>query len=258
MAKLPSFQFYPGDWRKDPSVQSLSFHERGVWFELLCFMHESERRGVLLLNGTKPDDERIARLLGLDVKQTRLLLELFVREGVADLDPHTGALRNRRMVRDEKRRRVLSEAGRKGAARKALKYTETLKGRLKGTLKGGSTEVEAEGEAESRTRKGRGKRGEGKPARKVRARCPIWDKLAELFYATGVPSTRESYLGLVVAELKKKGVTADEIESRKARYMQDWPKISCTPKALLDHWDEFAPTARNPLFPEPQKGVDEQ
>ena len=49
--KLPAMQFYPGDWRKDIGVQSLSFHDRGVWFEMLMLMHGSERRGVLVLNG---------------------------------------------------------------------------------------------------------------------------------------------------------------------------------------------------------------
>ena len=44
--KLPALQFYPGDWRKDLGVQSLSFHDRGVWFEMLMLMHDSENRGV--------------------------------------------------------------------------------------------------------------------------------------------------------------------------------------------------------------------
>lgn len=112
--KLPAMQFYVGDWRKDPGVQSLSYHERGVWFELLLFMWESERRGVLLLKGTRPSDESIARLLGLDARQVGPLLELFLQRGVADLDPATGALMNRRMVRDEKLRCVRAAAGRKG------------------------------------------------------------------------------------------------------------------------------------------------
>lgn len=258
MAKLPSFQFYPGDWRKDPAVQSLSFHERGVWFELLCFMHESERRGVLLLNGTKPDDERIARLLGLDVKQTRLLLELFVHSGVADLDPHTGALRNRRMVRDEKRRCILSEAGRKGVARKALKHSKTLKGRLKGTRKGTSTEVEAEGEEENEIRKGRGERGEGNPARKVRARCPIWDAVVAIWFPSGVDDDDRTRIGKAVKRLKAKHATPEEIKARKRRQEADWSDLgTATLESVLKHWDKFGPKARNPLWGEPAKGVDE-
>ena len=64
--KLPSFQFYPGDWRKDPGVQSLGYFEQGVWWEIIGLMHESDRRGVLLLNGKAMPDEALARLLGLD------------------------------------------------------------------------------------------------------------------------------------------------------------------------------------------------
>lgn len=58
--KLPAFQFYPGDWRKDPGVQSLSFHDRGVWHEMLCLMHESEERGKLTLNGSGREEQRCA------------------------------------------------------------------------------------------------------------------------------------------------------------------------------------------------------
>ena len=61
--KLPALQFYPGDWRKDVGVQSLTYHDRGVWFEILMLMHESEPRGMLLLNGRPVTDEALGRLL---------------------------------------------------------------------------------------------------------------------------------------------------------------------------------------------------
>ncbi len=50
-SKLPAFQFYPGDWLKDPAVRSLPLEARGLWIDLLCIMHESDRRGYLELNG---------------------------------------------------------------------------------------------------------------------------------------------------------------------------------------------------------------
>jgi hypothetical protein len=78
--KLPAFQFYPADWRKDPGVQSLPYFERGIWFEILCLMHESEQRGKLILNG---------------------------RDG-------QGVLMNRRMVSDENLRKIRQESGKKG------------------------------------------------------------------------------------------------------------------------------------------------
>lgn len=46
--KMPAFQFYPADWRKDPGIQALDRHDRSVWFDMLCIMHESDERGSTL------------------------------------------------------------------------------------------------------------------------------------------------------------------------------------------------------------------
>jgi hypothetical protein len=112
--KLPAFQFYPADWRKDPAVQSLSYHDRGVWFEILCLMHESEQRGKLLLNGKPMPEDALARLLGLDKQNLTKTLTTLLDYGVASRCEETGALMNRRMVRDEELRKIRQEAGRKG------------------------------------------------------------------------------------------------------------------------------------------------
>lgn len=114
MSKLPAFQFYPGDWRKDPGVQSLSFHDRGVWFEIICLMHESERRGVLTLNGKAMPEEALARLLGLDNQILTTTLTTLLTFGVASREAGTGALMSRRMVRDEQIRKIRKECGSKG------------------------------------------------------------------------------------------------------------------------------------------------
>lgn len=114
MPKLPAIQFYPGDWRKDVGVQSLTFHDRGVWFEILMLMHESERRGVLTLNGSKMPESALARLLGLDKQILTTTLSELLTSGVASLDPDTGALMCRRMVRDEHIRNVRVAAGKLG------------------------------------------------------------------------------------------------------------------------------------------------
>jgi predicted transcriptional regulator len=112
--KVPSFQFYPGDWRKDPGVQALSYHDRGVWFEMLLLMHESEERGKLLLNAQPMPVEALARLLGLDIQILNQTLTTLLSYGVASRDEETGAICNRRMVRDEKVRQLRSECGKLG------------------------------------------------------------------------------------------------------------------------------------------------
>ena len=112
--KLPAFQFYPADWRKDPGVQSLDFETRGIWFEMLCLMHESDERGVLLLNGRPMPVDALARLLGLDNQKTTTALSTLTTYGVARVRPEDGAIFSKRMVADEKLRQIRKEAGSKG------------------------------------------------------------------------------------------------------------------------------------------------
>lgn len=100
-SKLPALQFYPGDWRKDIGVQSLTYHDRAVWFEILLLMHESERRGMLLLGGNAMTTDILSRLLNLSKEELDATIHTLVTHGVTELDSRTGALINRRMLRDE-------------------------------------------------------------------------------------------------------------------------------------------------------------
>jgi hypothetical protein len=118
--KIPAFQFYPADWRKDPSVQALSFNDRGVWFEILCIMHESSERGKLLLNGKPMPVEVLSRLLGLDKQALSRSLAKIIEMGVAKKD-ETGVLYSKRMVRDEEIRQIRHAAGVKGGNPALLK-----------------------------------------------------------------------------------------------------------------------------------------
>ena len=134
MAKLPAFQFYPGDWRKDVGVQSLSFHDRGVWWEMLCLMHETERRGVLVLKGHAMSDESIGNLLGLDKQNLTSTLTNLLTSGVASREEETGAIYSRRMVRDENIRQIRSEAGSKGGNPVLLNQKSTTRDKQIPTL----------------------------------------------------------------------------------------------------------------------------
>ncbi len=111
--KLPAFQFYPGDWRKDPGIQAMDFEERGVWFELLCIMHESEDRGRLVMNSLPIPIRRLAKLLGISAKKTEKFFKVFTELGVCSVDEN-GAFFNRRMVREEGKRQAKSRAGKAG------------------------------------------------------------------------------------------------------------------------------------------------
>ncbi|GAB3838676.1 hypothetical protein [Hymenobacter jeollabukensis] len=122
--KLPAMQFYPGDWHKDQGVQALDLMQRGAWFELLLMMHDSDERGVLLVNGQPMPDAVVARRLGLDNQTANQILTILLTYGVASRRESDGALYCRRMVRDERLRQIRQEAGRKGGNPRLLNQTD--------------------------------------------------------------------------------------------------------------------------------------
>lgn len=115
MGKQPSFQFYPGDWKRDAGVQSLSFEERGVWFEMMLLMFESAERGKLVFgSGTPMPEDAVARSLGLDRQRYVQILRKLLDYGVASKDEKTGIIFCRRMVRDAELSRKRAECGKLG------------------------------------------------------------------------------------------------------------------------------------------------
>lgn len=57
--KKPSFQFYPGDWLKDPKLSKCGAETRGIWIDLICAMHEEDRSGII--EGTAGQLARLCR-----------------------------------------------------------------------------------------------------------------------------------------------------------------------------------------------------
>lgn len=111
--KLPAMPFYYGDWKKDIGIQSLDFFDRGVWFELLGLMWESEERGVLILNGKPMTIEIIARVVGLDKQIFKQSYERILASGVCSIR-EDGAIFNRRMYREHQISQVRTEVGKLG------------------------------------------------------------------------------------------------------------------------------------------------
>ncbi len=118
--KLPAFQFYPGDWKKDPGVQSLTLEERGAWFEMLLLMHESEHRGKLLLNGKPYPLEFLATALHTTLFKIKQIVSKLLSVGVASREQNHEVIISRRMLRDEELRRTRAESGREGGKQKAI------------------------------------------------------------------------------------------------------------------------------------------
>lgn len=123
--KMPAMQFYPADWRKDLAVQALGYFERGVWFEMLCLMHESSERGVLLLNEVPMPDDVVARLLGLDNQTLNQTLSTLLTYGVAKRRHDDNAIYSKRMVADEKLCEIRRSAGKLGGNPALLNQKQT-------------------------------------------------------------------------------------------------------------------------------------
>lgn len=57
--KFPFIQCFTGDWLKDPAVSMLSPAARGIWWDFICVMHESDRSGTV--TGSRPMLARLVR-----------------------------------------------------------------------------------------------------------------------------------------------------------------------------------------------------
>lgn len=133
--KLPAFQFYPGDWRKDPNLSRCTHAEKGVWMDMLCIAFECDERGVLISQGTPWTDEEIAGAIGGDQSATLSHIAALLRKGVAKRR-NDGAIFSARLVRDESKRAKCSEAGKLGGNPNLTQPKPTLKGGCKGDHKG--------------------------------------------------------------------------------------------------------------------------
>jgi hypothetical protein len=110
----PSFQFYPGDWRRDINVRTRSLAARGLWLEMLCLMHDGEPYGYLAIGGKPISPDQLAGLVGRPAREVKLLLQELADVQVYSVS-ESGLIFSRRMVRDEELRRRRGEHGMKGA-----------------------------------------------------------------------------------------------------------------------------------------------
>lgn len=106
MGKQPAFQFYTGDWLKDPALSKCSPATRGVFVDALCAMHESDRSGHL--QGTADQLARTLRCLPSEVIAAASELEA---TNAADVTIRNGVITlvNRRMQREHLKRLATRE-----------------------------------------------------------------------------------------------------------------------------------------------------
>jgi len=79
----------------------------------MCVLHECEERGVFTTGGRPWSDEDIAVAVGGDIAENLKCLHELLEKGVARRN-ESGAVYSRRMVRDEQKRKLCQEAGKKG------------------------------------------------------------------------------------------------------------------------------------------------
>jgi uncharacterized phage protein (TIGR02220 family) len=113
--KRPAFQFYPKDWRDEQSLRLCSMAARGLWIDLMCLMHSSERYGHLEVAGKAMTVEQVARLVGEAPKDVKGWMTELTENAVCSFTSE-GVMFSRRMVRDEEIRDKRAAGGEAGSA----------------------------------------------------------------------------------------------------------------------------------------------
>jgi len=111
--KRPSFQFYPADWLRDTALRSCSMGARGLWIDMICFMHEGNPYGHLKVGNKVILSTNLASMVGATLKDVIDWLEELYEAGVYELG-EGGEIYSKRMVRDEILRNKRAEGGKLG------------------------------------------------------------------------------------------------------------------------------------------------
>lgn len=108
--KRPSFQFYPSDWLRDIALRCVSLEARGMWMDMLCYMHDGTPYGYLKVNNKVILPVNLAHILSIDLKVVERLLQELLEAGVCSQDG-AGCIYSRRMIRDEEIRNKRAAGG---------------------------------------------------------------------------------------------------------------------------------------------------
>lgn len=119
-AKAPSYQWYPGDFKRDVAVQACSFEARGLWREMMDLMHDGEPYGHLTAGGIPIKIEELSRIIGKKTREVRAWMDELESRKVFSRT-NDGVIFSRRMVRDHDIRSKRAAGGSKGGNPKLLK-----------------------------------------------------------------------------------------------------------------------------------------
>ena len=99
--KQPAMMWYTGDWLKDPAVGKCSPATRGIWFDVLCHMHENNHSGIL--EGNYEELARLCRCSAEELKRAAQEIK-DLQVGTVQFCNNKVILCNKRMVREFERR----------------------------------------------------------------------------------------------------------------------------------------------------------
>ncbi len=120
MSKRPWMKFYPCDWRGEPRLRMCSLQARGLWIELISYMHEGEPYGHLTVGGKIPDLTEIACLVSRPENEVRRAFTELEIQNVFSRSEN-GAIYSRRMVRDEQKLERQQKGGSNGGGNPQLR-----------------------------------------------------------------------------------------------------------------------------------------
>ena len=93
-------KFWWQDYERDPLLRSCSLAAQGLWMRMLCFMHEGNPYGHLILNGVSPSQKRLAAMVGKSEREVNTVLKELEEAGVFSRT-EDGVIWSRRLVRDK-------------------------------------------------------------------------------------------------------------------------------------------------------------
>lgn len=111
--KRPSFQFYPADWLRDTALRTCSVGARGLWIDMICFMHEGTPYGHLKVGNKVILPSNLAGMVGATLLEVEGWLAELESGGVFERT-EDGCILSRRMIRDENLRNSRASGGKLG------------------------------------------------------------------------------------------------------------------------------------------------
>lgn len=220
MTKRPSYQWYPGDFKRDTALQACCFEAQSLWRAMLDLMHDGEPYGFLTAGGVSIQDAQLARMIGVPVKKcTAWLFELEQR--VVFSRTAEGVIYSRRMVRDglehDEWKAKSRRGGQASANQRATKEQPTTQPPVQpnGQPKGNTASASASALTTKSTT--------GRAASRAAPEREAWLVPVSRSYEQrkGAGSFPHGKAGKLLKPLHEAGVSGEEIAVRLGRYI-DW------------------------------------